>query len=142
MINESGTMSGGGGRPRGGRMCLGSQAPRAVDASTAAAELEQATQDLALRQQVRHSPIQVAPLHSGRDEQKAANDPRREYTHTQTWYFLQILGGPCCTCQHLIGSSSSQQASAAAELEQATQNLAARQHVPHRDLTRPHQSSA
>ena len=52
MINESGTMSGGGGKPRGGRMCLGSQAPRAVDASTAAADLEQATRDLAACQKV------------------------------------------------------------------------------------------
>ena len=52
MINESGTMSGGGGRPRGGRMCLGSQAPRALDASTAAAELEQAAKDLDACQKV------------------------------------------------------------------------------------------
>ena len=52
MINESGTMSGGGGRPRGGRMCLGSQAPRAADASAAAAELEQAAKDLGTCQKV------------------------------------------------------------------------------------------
>ena len=59
MINESGTMSGGGGRPRGGRMRLGSQAPRVVDASTAAAELEQAAKDLGTCQKV-GSPVHLA----------------------------------------------------------------------------------
>ena len=40
MINDSGTMTGGGGKPRGGRMRLGSGAPRPVDKRAAAAELE------------------------------------------------------------------------------------------------------
>ena len=47
MINESGTMSGGGGKPRGGRMCLGNAAPKtAVDAKQAAEELQAAEQVL------------------------------------------------------------------------------------------------
>ncbi|GAB4818756.1 hypothetical protein N2152v2_005802 [Parachlorella kessleri] len=46
MINESGTMSGGGGKPRGGRMCVGQAAPKNVDARAAAAELQAAEQDL------------------------------------------------------------------------------------------------
>jgi structural maintenance of chromosome 4 len=50
MINESGTMSGGGGKPRGGRMCLGASVPKAaavVDAREAAAELKNAEAELA-----------------------------------------------------------------------------------------------
>ncbi|PSC72157.1 structural maintenance of chromosomes 4 [Micractinium conductrix] len=46
MINESGTMTGGGGKPRGGRMLLGSAAPRAVDGRAAAAELQTAEAEL------------------------------------------------------------------------------------------------
>lgn len=46
MINESGTMSGGGGKPRGGRMCLGNAAPKAVDAAASAQELEHAEKEL------------------------------------------------------------------------------------------------
>jgi len=42
MINDSGTMTGGGGKPRGGRMRLGSGAPKPVDQRVAAAELEAA----------------------------------------------------------------------------------------------------
>ncbi|EIE19557.1 RecF/RecN/SMC protein [Coccomyxa subellipsoidea C-169] len=39
IINDSGTMTGGGGRARGGRMRLGSGAPRPVETAAAAAEL-------------------------------------------------------------------------------------------------------
>eukprot|EP00887_Chlorella_sp_A99_P001225 scaffold14.g1225.t1 len=47
LIEQSGTMSGGGGKPRGGRMCLGSAAPRpAPDARAAAAELAAAEAEL------------------------------------------------------------------------------------------------
>lgn len=46
MINETGTMTGGGGKPRGGRMCLGSAAPRALDTREAAAELATAEREL------------------------------------------------------------------------------------------------
>ena len=46
MINESGTMSGGGGKPRGGRMCIGSAAPKPVDGKAAAAELAAAELEL------------------------------------------------------------------------------------------------
>lgn len=46
MINESGTMSGGGGKPRGGRMCLGKAALCSLDTQTAAAELQAAEQEL------------------------------------------------------------------------------------------------
>ena len=46
MINESGTMSGGGGKPRGGRMCLGKAALASIDTQTAAAELQAAEQEL------------------------------------------------------------------------------------------------
>ena len=42
MINDSGTMTGGGGKPRGGRMRLGSGAPKSVDQRAAKAELEAA----------------------------------------------------------------------------------------------------
>lgn len=40
MINESGTMTGGGGKPRGGRMLIGSGAPKSVDPRAAQAELQ------------------------------------------------------------------------------------------------------
>lgn len=46
MINESGTMSGGGGKPRGGRMCLGTAAPKTLDTRAAAAELQAAEEEL------------------------------------------------------------------------------------------------
>lgn len=46
MINESGTMTGGGGQPRGGRMRIGKEAPRAVDQRAAAAELQAAEAEL------------------------------------------------------------------------------------------------
>ncbi|KAK9829009.1 hypothetical protein WJX72_003379 [[Myrmecia] bisecta] len=46
MINESGTMSGGGGKPRGGRMCLGTAAPRTLDTKAAAAELATAEKEM------------------------------------------------------------------------------------------------
>jgi structural maintenance of chromosome 4 len=52
MINESGTMSGGGGKPRGGRMCIGQAAPRNVDARAAAAELQAAENELGANMQV------------------------------------------------------------------------------------------
>ena len=42
MINDSGTMTGGGGKPRGGRLRLGSGAPKPVDQRAAAAELDTA----------------------------------------------------------------------------------------------------
>lgn len=59
MINESGTMTGGGGKPRGGRMCIGSAAPRHVDSKAAAAELTAAEQELEVSHQVH-----AAGLHS------------------------------------------------------------------------------
>ncbi len=40
MINESGTMTGGGGKPRGGRMCTGKDAPKSVDPRVAEADLQ------------------------------------------------------------------------------------------------------
>ncbi|KAL0027544.1 hypothetical protein WJX77_009918 [Trebouxia sp. C0004] len=46
MINESGTMSGGGGKPRGGRMCLGKAALASVDNQAVAADLQAAEQEL------------------------------------------------------------------------------------------------
>ena len=52
MINESGTMSGGGGKPRGGRMCLGTAAPKTLDTRAAAAELQAAEQELTISTQV------------------------------------------------------------------------------------------
>ena len=52
MINESGTMTGGGGKPRGGRMCLGSAAPRPLDTREAAAALATAEQELTAGTQV------------------------------------------------------------------------------------------
>lgn len=52
MINESGTMSGGGGKPRGGRMCLGKASPRSLDTQAAAAELQAAEQELSTSTQV------------------------------------------------------------------------------------------
>ena len=53
MINETGTMTGGGGKPRGGKICLGSAAPRALDMREAAAELAVAEGELAASTQVR-----------------------------------------------------------------------------------------
>ncbi len=53
LIAESGTMSGGGGRPSRGRIQLGSSAPRGnVDAKAAAAELKQAEQQMEAANQV------------------------------------------------------------------------------------------
>lgn len=52
MINESGTMTGGGGKPRGGRICLGNAPPKAVDTKTAQAELAQAETELKTSVQV------------------------------------------------------------------------------------------
>ena len=48
LISESGTMSGGGGRPSRGRMALGSAAPKGgnLDAKAVQAELKQAEQQL------------------------------------------------------------------------------------------------
>ena len=45
-------MTGGGHKPKGGRLCLGSARPRTVDAKTAAAELVQATKQMEVSQQV------------------------------------------------------------------------------------------
>lgn len=53
MINETGTMTGGGGKTRGGKICLGSAAPRALDTREAAAELAVAEGELAASTQVR-----------------------------------------------------------------------------------------
>lgn len=53
MINDSGTMTGGGGKPRGGRMRLGSGAPKPVDKRAAAAELEAAEKQEHASAQVR-----------------------------------------------------------------------------------------
>ena len=52
MINEAGTLTGGGGKPRGGRMCLGTAAPRAIDSREAASELATAQQQLEQQMQV------------------------------------------------------------------------------------------
>ena len=52
MINEAGTLTGGGGKPRGGRMCLGTAAPRAIDSREAASELASAEQQLEQQLQV------------------------------------------------------------------------------------------
>ena len=57
MINESGTMSGGGGKPRGGRMCLGKASPRSLDTQAAAAELQAAEQELSTSAQVCILPV-------------------------------------------------------------------------------------
>lgn len=53
MINESGTMTGGGGKARGGRICLGNAPPRPVDTKMAEAELAQAEAELQSSLQVR-----------------------------------------------------------------------------------------
>lgn len=53
MINESGTMTGGGGKARGGRICLGNAPPKPVDAKMAEAELAQAEAELKSSLQVR-----------------------------------------------------------------------------------------
>ena len=53
LISESGTMSGGGGRPSRGRMALGSAAPRGnADAEAAQKELKQAEKQLEALTQV------------------------------------------------------------------------------------------
>ena len=62
MINESGTMSGGGGKPRGGRMCLGKATPRSLDTQAVAAELQAAEQELSTSAQVCRLPV---PCQSG-----------------------------------------------------------------------------
>ena len=66
MINESGTMSGGGGKPRGGRMCLGKATPRSLDTQAVAAVLQAAEQELSTSAQVCILPV---PHHSGRHDQ-------------------------------------------------------------------------
>ena len=52
MINESGTMTGGGGRARGGRICVGSAAPQSLDTQEAAAELARAEAEFDTSKQV------------------------------------------------------------------------------------------
>lgn len=68
MINESGTMTGGGGRPRSGRMCIGSQAPRSLDARAAAEELQLSEGEL--------SAIQDALRDARGQKEDAANDAK------------------------------------------------------------------
>ena len=46
MINESGTMSGGGAKPRGGRLRLGNAAPNVVSANDAVKDLKEAEKEL------------------------------------------------------------------------------------------------
>ena len=65
MINETGTMTGGGGRPRGGKICLGSAAPRALDTHEAAAELAVAEGELAASTQVRLENLGSGSLNLG-----------------------------------------------------------------------------
>ena len=60
MINDSGTMTGGGGKPRGGRMRLGSGAPKPVDQRAAKAELEAAEKQEHASAQV----LKLSALHS------------------------------------------------------------------------------
>ena len=52
MINESGTMTGGGGRARGGRICVGTAAPQSLDTREAAAELARAEAEFDTSKQV------------------------------------------------------------------------------------------
>ena len=47
MINETGTMSGGGAKPRGGRLRLGNAAPKAVDVKEADRDMKAAEKELA-----------------------------------------------------------------------------------------------
>jgi len=54
MINETGTMTGGGGKPRGGKMCLGSAAPKSADTKQAAAELAHSETEFTASKQVHH----------------------------------------------------------------------------------------
>lgn len=54
-MSESGTMTGGGAKPKGGRMCVGTAAPRAQDSKEAAAELKKVEQELATASQVHAS---------------------------------------------------------------------------------------
>lgn len=57
MVNDSGTMTGGGGKPRGGRMRLGSAAPKqASDARSQAADLAAAEKQEAANLQVSQQP--------------------------------------------------------------------------------------
>lgn len=54
MINESGTMTGGGGKPRGGRICLGKAAPKTVDGAELEAALAADEQTLGQQLEVGH----------------------------------------------------------------------------------------
>ena len=58
LINETGTMTGGGGKPRGGRMCLGNAAPKGLDTRQAAAELADAETEFTVSKQVQDSLLQ------------------------------------------------------------------------------------
>lgn len=64
MINETGTLTGGGGKPRGGRMCLGSAAPRSLDTKQAAAELAESEAEFTASKQVKSQilTLKVAPM--------------------------------------------------------------------------------
>ena len=70
MINDSGTMTGGGGKPRGGRLRLGSGAPKPVDQRAAAAELgtaekqEHASAEVPLPYHTCHCPCTVGRTQS------------------------------------------------------------------------------
>lgn len=77
MINESGTMTGGGGKPRGGRMCIGSGAPKSVDPRAAEAELQVGCPQW-LWKGVAHS-FSVRACTASRSAQKAC--PQASLTH-------------------------------------------------------------
>lgn len=72
-INESGTMTGGGGKPRGGRMCLGNAAPRAVNTKAAASELAKDEQTLAAAQEVPFAALEMCSLPIGCLDEKSAS---------------------------------------------------------------------
>ena len=64
MINETGTMTGGGGKPKGGRMCLGTAAPKSLDTRQAQTDLAEAESEFNVSKQVwgppplsRHLPL-------------------------------------------------------------------------------------
>lgn len=61
MINETGTMTGGGGKPKGGRMLVGNAAPRALNPKEATEELQVCEEEFTASRQVAYCTMADLP---------------------------------------------------------------------------------
>ncbi|KAK9798137.1 hypothetical protein WJX73_006477 [Symbiochloris irregularis] len=113
IINESGTMTGGGAQPRGGRMRLGSSAPRPLDTEAAAADLakeEQTAQGISQELQLARERLSGARA-AVKAAEKAVNQLER--------------GIPCARLQAQAHSDSARDLSSRLDSLQAATQVAA-----------------